>query len=141
MGLTHWSLITDPREKYQAYLCSEEWGKLRLAVRLLSHGKCERCGLGAVEHTHHLTYIRRFKEELRDLVGLCEPCHNIVHGWQGKRTLTTDDKMRLLAAQQRAEMRCRAIDSALKQVEPIAEPLIQQAGADQRKIGLKDRVK
>lgn len=121
MGLTHWTLISDPREKYQAYLCSEEWGKLRLAVRLRSHGKCERCGLGAVEHTHHLTYVRRFKEELKDLVGLCEPCHSIVHGWQGKRTLTSDDKMMLIKASEVARIRNAALNEALKQVEPIIE--------------------
>jgi hypothetical protein len=45
MRIFDWKLLPDGREKYQAYLCSPEWGGRRAAVERRSGGMCERgCG-------------------------------------------------------------------------------------------------
>jgi len=73
------------KEKYQLYLCSEEWGALRTSIRERAKGKCEHPGcLNDGSHTHHLTYIRRYQENPEDLQLLCELHHDKVHGREPK---------------------------------------------------------
>jgi hypothetical protein len=69
------------KEKYQRYLCSEEWGRLRAAVKARANGICEYKNCGMIgTHTHHLTYTRLYHEQLEDLQLLCEMHHDKVHG-------------------------------------------------------------
>lgn len=75
-----WQDIEDEAEKYQAYLCSREWGEIRAAVRARSGGKCERCRRHKIDAVHHLTYARRYHERLADVMGVCDPCHQYEHG-------------------------------------------------------------
>ena len=75
-----WNEISDPKEKYQAYLCSREWAEKREAVRNRSGGVCERCELLPMSAVHHLTYQRKYDENLDDLQAICEPCHLFTHG-------------------------------------------------------------
>src|SRR5687768_16267024 len=67
-------------ERYHRYLAGREWGLLREAVRKRARGICERCSHNPLSHVHHMTYIRKYAEALEDLQGLCEPCHEFVHG-------------------------------------------------------------
>ena len=67
-------------ERYQRYLCSREWSEKKEAVRLRSKGICERCNWREMAAVHHLTYIRKYHEELADLQAICEECHQFVHG-------------------------------------------------------------
>ncbi len=75
-----WRSIQDDREKYAAYLCSREWAVKREAVRKRSGGKCERCHVLPMDHVHHLTYERKYQEELEDLQASCKACHEFTHG-------------------------------------------------------------
>lgn len=75
-----WRTITDEREKYAAYLCSREWAVKKNAVHERAKGTCERCGLLPISAVHHLTYERKYREELTDLAGWCQPCHDFTHG-------------------------------------------------------------
>lgn len=75
-----WRRITNEKEKYHAYLCSPEWGKLRKAIRVRSGGICERCQCRKMDAVHHLTYIRKYKERLTDLQAICNTCHEVTHG-------------------------------------------------------------
>jgi hypothetical protein len=68
------------KEKYYEYLETSEWKLKRLDVIARCHNICERCGSSTVEAIHHLTYDRVFNEDLRDLQGLCKPCHAFIHG-------------------------------------------------------------
>ena len=77
----HWYLYTD--EKYLAYLNSKEWKTLRKQVIERCNNTCERCGKLCVSQIHHLTYARVYHEKLDDVQGLCEYCHDFLHG---KRT-------------------------------------------------------
>ncbi len=75
-----WRAIDDEKEKYQAYLCSPEWGNLRREVHERAKGKCERCGAFPIHAVHHLTYTRKYAELPEDLQAICEFCHAFVHG-------------------------------------------------------------
>ncbi len=80
-----WRSLPDGKEKYAAYLCSSEWGQLRRAVKERSKGQCERCRVNPVEATHHLTYARKYSERLDDLQGICNLCHDEIHGHSERR--------------------------------------------------------
>lgn len=75
-----WRDIENDKEKYAAYLCSREWGLLKEAVRDRAGGKCERCNILPIDATHHLTYARKYQENLEDLQGICNTCHKFTHG-------------------------------------------------------------
>ena len=68
------------KAEYEAYLRSPEWQRLRTAVFERCGGICEVCKAAAAEQAHHLTYERLGHEELADLLGVCKPCHELIHG-------------------------------------------------------------
>lgn len=78
--LTDWRTITSYKEKYAAYLCSREWSMKKRGVEQRCGGRCERCRTGDYECVHHLTYIRKYRERPEDLLGICNACHDFVHG-------------------------------------------------------------
>jgi hypothetical protein len=65
---------------YLEYLASPEWAEKRELVRHRCGGRCERCQVRRMRVPHHKTYVRLGHEWLRDLQGLCRPCHAFVHG-------------------------------------------------------------
>lgn len=78
--VSDWRSIKDDREKYAAYLCSREWSVLKKAVHERARGRCERCEINQIDAIHHLTYIRKYREDLGDLQAICNLCHGFVHG-------------------------------------------------------------
>lgn len=78
--LRDWRTITDEREKYAAYLCSREWSELKQAVHKRAGDRCERCQVLPISAVHHLSYSRKYAEELEDLQAICQPCHDFTHG-------------------------------------------------------------
>lgn len=78
--MSDWRTITDEREKYAAYLCSPEWGRLRRLVMDRSNNKCERCRVAPFHAAHHITYIRKYNELPEDLQSVCFGCHEFIHG-------------------------------------------------------------
>lgn len=79
-----WKLCTDEKEKYHAYLCSEEWYAIRLRVMERAKDTCERCKRAPADNVHHVTYIRKYREELHDLMAVCKPCHDAIHAIRKK---------------------------------------------------------
>lgn len=75
-----WRDMPDGPEKYQAYLCSPDWGKLWAIVTERSGGKCERCKVNDAASVHHLTYQRKYQELPEDLIHYCQGCHDYTHG-------------------------------------------------------------
>lgn len=75
-----WKEISNEKEKYQAYLCSREWSEKRESVRDRASNKCERCKIFPMDACHHLTYARKYNEELEDLQAICNNCHKFTHG-------------------------------------------------------------
>lgn len=75
------------KSQYKEYLASRKWAVLREKVRFRSGNKCERCLLGNHDATHHLTYERIGKEDLEDLIALCDNCHEYLSGKSDKDPL------------------------------------------------------
>jgi hypothetical protein len=69
-----------PSRFYYSYLASRKWAKKCAKVRRRARGRCERCHSRPLRDTHHKTYVRLGHERLRDLKGLCRPCHDWLHG-------------------------------------------------------------
>lgn len=65
---------------YQAYLASRAWALLREEVRERSGNTCEHCFMSPQQAVHHLTYERIGHEDLRDLMAICNPCHEWLSG-------------------------------------------------------------
>lgn len=73
-------MVEDSKDKYNLYLASREWGVLREAVMRRCGDICERCNKHKATQVHHQTYIRKYHEDLEDLLGICRLCHEFTHG-------------------------------------------------------------
>lgn len=66
------------KQRYQEYLKTDYWRRLKDKMRKLTHGRCEDCGehesITALE-LHHQCYDRIGKEEESDLRLICDECH------------------------------------------------------------------
>ena len=65
---------------YDAYLQSDAWRARRARCLQLAGGVCQDCGRKRATDAHHLTYERLGDERPEDLLAVCEPCHNRLHG-------------------------------------------------------------
>ncbi len=72
--------ISEYKQNYNDYICSEEWFKKRKSA-LKFHGKsCKKCGVGKRLHVHHMTYVNFRNENIEtDLTILCKKCHDKYH--------------------------------------------------------------
>lgn len=73
----HAILKNKPLNDYGEYLNSEAWAEIREEL-FEQMGRLCICGDEATE-VHHKTYANIGKEDLTDLVGLCDRCHESVH--------------------------------------------------------------
>lgn len=64
---------------YAKYLRTDHWIELRGAKLLEANGRCQKCRSKHKLQVHHLTYERKWKERLTDLMVLCERCHEKEH--------------------------------------------------------------
>lgn len=66
--------------EYNRYLRSAVWQTKRELVLQRCSGLCESCGQRRAVHVHHKKYPDVFGlEPLWDLVGVCVPCHRLIH--------------------------------------------------------------
>jgi 5-methylcytosine-specific restriction endonuclease McrA len=63
------------RTKYDSYLRSKTWQRVRARAFATYGRKCARCPSTKRLHVHHKTYVRMGSELMEDLEILCEPCH------------------------------------------------------------------
>lgn len=68
-----------PRAEYNKYLKSPEWKKKRELVFDTYGRTCSMCGSIHNLEIHHKHYKNLFKEKIKDLMVLCEPCHSKIH--------------------------------------------------------------
>lgn len=66
-------------KKYQEYLVSDKWKKIRQKALSQSQNKCQLCD--SEEHlvVHHRRYDNIGHEDLSDLTVLCFDCHSFFH--------------------------------------------------------------
>lgn len=78
------------KSKYEWYLASEDFDKIRQSVFQRDGFKCVACGSTEKIVPHHLTYQNIYHENLRDLVTLCSRCHTIYHTIQNLEFSVTE---------------------------------------------------
>ena len=99
---------TEDKERsseYRQYLRSDQWKQMRTKVRRRSRGWCERCKVGRRADIHHLTYERLGHEELTDLIAVCRPCHEWLHGKRSMdpaATTYTAEEIRIIRGYKRS---------------------------------------
>jgi hypothetical protein len=71
--------------KYEAYLMSEQFSKIREAVFSRDGFRCVVCGSEEVLQAHHLTYRNVYDEDIGDLITLCRRCHATYHAVDNRR--------------------------------------------------------
>ena len=70
------------RLSHNDYLNTQHWELARSAVLKRDENRCADCGISNEKkplEVHHITYIRRGKEHLDDLMTLCQDCHQERH--------------------------------------------------------------
>lgn len=68
------------RATYNEYLKTDIWKDKRRRVLERCGGVCESCLINPAEHVHHKQYSYYYGHEpLFDLVGVCVPCHELLH--------------------------------------------------------------
>lgn len=60
--------------RYQTYMASPEWRRLRQTILARDGYKCQICGEEATD-CHHLSYSRFGHELETDLISVCGPCN------------------------------------------------------------------
>lgn len=71
--------------KYEEYLQTEQFDKLRQTVLLRDHNRCVICGSISELQIHHLTYRNVYHENTQDLITLCRKCHATYHAIEKKK--------------------------------------------------------
>ena len=66
-------------KKYQDYLKSDLWKKLRDKVLERDNYLCQSCRKQPAQEVHHLRYDNLYCEPLEDLQSLCQTCHRDIH--------------------------------------------------------------
>jgi hypothetical protein len=72
------------QKEYATYLDSPEWSAKRAKVLKRAQGLCEGCAENPAVEIHHLTYRHIYEEFLFELVAVCRPCHERLHGKDGE---------------------------------------------------------
>lgn len=66
--------------KYQEYLFSKHWQKLRLTAFDKANHACESCGATSSLHGHHMIYRNPITAcTAEDIMCLCDTCHDKLH--------------------------------------------------------------
>jgi hypothetical protein len=68
------------RIKYKEYLKSKKWRDFKNALLKARGNCCEKCGQVKPLDAHHMTYKRLFNELPEDILLVCRPCHQKIHG-------------------------------------------------------------
>jgi hypothetical protein len=131
----NWQKMTEGQEKYHAYLCSPEWNVKRVAVMQRAGEWCERCKKSKPRHVHHATYIRKYAEELTDLLGVCPGCHEFIHDPTKEDPVEywkkiAEDEKPFATISRDGYVQCPACKGDQDYVHMIAATVIQNTRAD-----------
>lgn len=80
-----WKSLPEGKDKYDAYMQSDEWKNVRLKVLERDNYRCRCCGRNSDQTTlsvHHSQYkdvLYREEEKLDYLITLCLYCHRGIH--------------------------------------------------------------
>lgn len=128
-------------KEYEEYLQSEDWREKRLQRLQIAQHRCSACRNSKAIHVHHLTYARIFKEEMADLLPLCEFHHNAAERLIAKGKLSrtgdvlflTSETLRLVISLQPHKQNS-VIPKPLRQKIKIGEAAIEFRNEVQRNL-------
>jgi 5-methylcytosine-specific restriction endonuclease McrA len=66
-------------DRYNSYLASEEWARLRRRILERDGGVCRGCLVNRATQVHHTTYKQVCNEFAFQLVSMCAECHERFH--------------------------------------------------------------
>lgn len=75
------------RDTYVEHLMSDKWKQTKLTRLLIDDFKCQQCNkpiTAETSHCHHITYQNLGDEGMKDVVSVCQQCHNDIHEFYGK---------------------------------------------------------
>ena len=75
------------RDTYVEHLMSDKWKQTKLTRLLIDNFKCQQCNkpiTAETSHCHHITYQNLRDEGMKDVVSVCQQCHNDIHEFYGK---------------------------------------------------------
>ena len=75
------------RDTYVEHLMSDKWKQTKLTRLLIDDFKCQQCNkpiTAETSHCHHITYQNIGDEGMKDVVSVCQQCHNDIHEFYGK---------------------------------------------------------
>jgi hypothetical protein len=72
---------------YQAYLNSQAWQIKRQTILKRDNYLCQYCKSYEATQVHHLCYDNLGNESDFELLSVCHPCHQIIHGIEENRFL------------------------------------------------------
>lgn len=81
----YWEWKKEEKKDYSQYLNSEEWDAKKKAKLKEVNYECQRCGIRQKLNdipflqVHHKHYENVKKEDPKDLVVLCDECHEMAH--------------------------------------------------------------
>jgi hypothetical protein len=67
------------------------FNQVRWEVLALAHGLCQRCHTEPATQVHHLYYPTHRRELPRDLMAVCNDCHEIIHGIDDALLIAAND--------------------------------------------------
>lgn len=75
--------MSNSQDRYQAYLQSDYWQQVSLAVKRRADFRCQLCNSPHNLQAHHRSYQHRGRElegnNINDLICLCAACHGLFH--------------------------------------------------------------
>lgn len=113
------------KEQYELVTKTDCW-KLRREAYLKKNKWCEVCGNSMLDlQVHHLTYERIGNELDSDLVGLCRPCHALLHGLPGanSRAIVLGNLQHQPESPKRRILIARVLECLPEVAIPVSEPM------------------
>ena len=81
------------KEKYDDYLGSRRWEKLRRMALERADYKCDFCG-EPYKAVHHIAYPKRYRDDhIDNLLVVCGKCHAKLHGIRNGNSLKKEEKL------------------------------------------------
>ena len=72
------------KSDFQTDLSPEEYKQLRLTILQRNSWRCQSCGTSTNLEVHHLVLRSHSRRDCEDnLITLCHPCHQALHGREG----------------------------------------------------------
>ena len=117
------------KERYQEYLETEHWQKVRKRFTKRAGYKCQLCGNTGRLNVHHNNYDCLGKEKVADVIVLCKSCHFKFHNILPV-ILQTRENVSEKASGEKLMNKPTVKDKLLKRKDKVITALLEQEKSD-----------